>query len=193
MINQQCASCKRRLTPDCFNGLKTCTQCRERARLWRESNKKRNDANKRRWDLENRDRVRAAKQRWNLANRDYFREYHEVNREEKIAAAKRWKIEHPERARLNSIVGCQRRRARRKGATVEVFTFDELRNYWVAQGINPDACAYCGGPHEHDDHVIALSRGGTHERANLLPACESCNLSKGVKLLHEWQPERFAA
>lgn len=58
-------------------------------------------------------------------------------------------------------------------------------------------CAYCGErPYEHFDHVIPLARGGRHCIANLLPACASCNLSKGAKLVSEWRllapvPRRF--
>lgn len=86
----------------------------------------------------------------------------------------------------------QRRRARKLEATVETFTRAELIRYWIDNSIDPDICIYCGGPHEHDDHVIPLSRGGTHERANLMPACASCNCSKGDKLLEEWRPEVFS-
>ena len=42
------------------------------------------------------------------------------------------------------------------------------------------------------DHVVPLSRGGKHEIENLLPACRSCNSSKGAKLLEEWLPLRAA-
>lgn len=47
-------------------------------------------------------------------------------------------------------------------------------------------CAYCGGPYEHVDHVIPLSRGGTAWASNLRPACIHCNTSKSNKLLEEW-------
>ena len=49
-------------------------------------------------------------------------------------------------------------------------------------------CAYCGGPYEHLDHVIPLSRGGMHVPSNLRPACAKCNLSKHAKKLSEWRP-----
>jgi len=39
--------------------------------------------------------------------------------------------------------------------------------------------------HVHMDHVVPVSRGGLHCAENLLPACASCNLSKGAKLLEE--------
>lgn len=48
-------------------------------------------------------------------------------------------------------------------------------------------CAYCGGPYDHLDHVIPLSRGGSNWPANIRPSCEHCNLSKGAKLITEWK------
>ncbi len=47
-------------------------------------------------------------------------------------------------------------------------------------------CAYCGGPYEHLDHVIPLSRGGTNWPANLRPACAPCNMQKHTRKLSEW-------
>jgi|GEM_PF-3276433 len=52
------------------------------------------------------------------------------------------------------------------------------------------ACAYCGkavtGRQAHKDHIIALSRGGTNDAANLAVACRSCNSRKGNRDLHEF-------
>lgn len=55
-----------------------------------------------------------------------------------------------------------------------------------------EACAYCGEPATHDDHVWPLARGGPDGEANIAPACGPCNLSKSTKLLTEWDPVRVA-
>lgn len=39
-------------------------------------------------------------------------------------------------------------------------------------------CVYCGNLAEQMDHFIALSRGGTHSKENVVPACAPCNLKK---------------
>jgi 5-methylcytosine-specific restriction endonuclease McrA len=56
--------------------------------------------------------------------------------------------------------------------------------------INRDekCCRYCGsntGPFEID-HVFPWSRGGSDTPENLVVACQTCNRSKGSKLLSEW-------
>jgi 5-methylcytosine-specific restriction endonuclease McrA len=42
------------------------------------------------------------------------------------------------------------------------------------------SCAYCGCQPEKVtlDHVIPKAKGGTTDRANLVPACAGCNVSK---------------
>ncbi|WP_405000646.1 HNH endonuclease [Kitasatospora cathayae] len=47
-------------------------------------------------------------------------------------------------------------------------------------------CAYCDERATHLDHVVPLARGGADAESNVVPACASCNLSKGAKTLAEW-------
>ena len=56
-------------------------------------------------------------------------------------------------------------------------------------------CVYCGEPATEVDHIRPLaSHGGWEHPSNLVPACRSCNASKGDRLLTEWDPRRvFAA
>ncbi len=52
-------------------------------------------------------------------------------------------------------------------------------------------CWYCGDdltPFNFQvDHLIPRSRGGGHELDNLVPACRSCNASKGAKSLAQFR------
>jgi 5-methylcytosine-specific restriction endonuclease McrA len=48
------------------------------------------------------------------------------------------------------------------------------------------SCVYCGKKATTVDHVRPLFRGGWEHEDNLVPACKSCNFSKGTKLLTEW-------
>jgi 5-methylcytosine-specific restriction endonuclease McrA len=51
-------------------------------------------------------------------------------------------------------------------------------------------CVYCGAPATTVDHVTPLFRGGHEAEYNLVPACLSCNSSKGTRLLANWDPIR---
>lgn len=87
-----------------------------------------------------------------------------------------WRRAHPEvnRASVKS------RRARKRGCA------DGLTDsQWVLlKGLYQFRCAYC---HKRkpltQDHVIPLSKGGSHTIENVVPACRSCNSRKGAKLL----------
>jgi 5-methylcytosine-specific restriction endonuclease McrA len=53
-------------------------------------------------------------------------------------------------------------------------------------------CVYCDATATTVDHVTPLARGGHEAEYNLVPACGSCNSSKGAKLLPEWDTARVA-
>jgi 5-methylcytosine-specific restriction endonuclease McrA len=38
----------------------------------------------------------------------------------------------------------------------------------------------------HQDHIVALSKGGTQDIDNVVPVCRPCNQSKGSKDLRVW-------
>jgi len=50
-------------------------------------------------------------------------------------------------------------------------------------------CSYCGGAltDRHLDHIIPVSRGGTHSEGNLITVCPTCNLKKSGKFLIEYK------
>lgn len=60
----------------------------------------------------------------------------------------------------------------------------------VSLGLDPSLCAYCRTSHAAVvDHIIGRAMG---DRGwNLLPACLSCNSSKGDRPVWTWLPERL--
>jgi len=58
---------------------------------------------------------------------------------------------------------------------------------WEALRAAWDGCAYCGasGPMQKDC-MLPISNGGRYTVANVVPACGSCNASKGRLELTTW-------
>jgi 5-methylcytosine-specific restriction endonuclease McrA len=66
--------------------------------------------------------------------------------------------------------------------------------YWTNRKIvladNP-MCVYCRvNVATTADHIVAISRGGTHDLENLAPACKPCNDSKKDTPVAEWWRRR---
>ena len=51
-------------------------------------------------------------------------------------------------------------------------------------------CWRCGGYANSVDHVVPVVLGGTHDLANLRPACSSCNSSTGASVGNRLRPRR---
>jgi 5-methylcytosine-specific restriction endonuclease McrA len=110
----------------------------------------------------------AAHRAWREANPDYWRQPHIVER------VRRWQADHPDRVREITRAALRRRRARLSGAPVG----DPIVADAYASILRGDRCSYCGGPSEHLDHIVAVSRGGGHVWDDLTSACSRCNMSK---------------
>lgn len=55
-------------------------------------------------------------------------------------------------------------------------------------------CYVCAAPAEELEHVVPLSRGGSHSFENVRPSCRECNRGAGGKLARpfaEWLPTRL--
>ena len=94
-----------------------------------------------------------------------------------------WHKKHIDEAKL--------RRARKLSAITSESVF--VTNYWfneLCKTFNYQ-CSYCFCyPFElTQDHIVPLSKGGTHTRKNIVPSCRSCNSSKNNKLIKDWKPE----
>jgi 5-methylcytosine-specific restriction endonuclease McrA len=121
------------------------------------------------WAAKNPERVAANKRHYAEMNRDklaaYYREYQRTNVERRRASN-------------------AKRRAAIRSTTVDPVDYAAIL---VEHGMT---CHLCGASIEsfddlHFDHVVPLSRGGTHTADNIRPAHELCNLRKGSKLMEE--------
>lgn len=108
-------------------------------------------------------------------------EYYQTHQKHLISAAVKWKQAHPEKARLNE----QKRNAVKRNLPHTLTT----EEWEVIKKNFSNKCCYCGkdGPLKQD-HFVPLSKGGEYTRNNIVPACQSCNSSKGAKDFYEWYP-----
>lgn len=141
---------------------------RERQRLWRETNLERSREIKRNSYARNRDEINAKQREENRteARKEFMREY-----------LRKHRADNPElyRAYVHT------RRARASGGK---YTPEE----WDAKLAEfSGSCAYCGSEELITrDHVIPLSRGGTNDISNIVPACRPCNFRKSRMTGEEW-------
>jgi 5-methylcytosine-specific restriction endonuclease McrA len=97
-------------------------------------------------------------------------------------SSRTWQSTHPERRRATE----QRRRARIAGV-LTTLTADEWEAILESAG---HVCIYCGSQDSLTmDHVVPISKGGQHVAENIVPACLSCNSSKGPQLISEFLSE----
>lgn len=183
-----------RWTIDSRNGnqfYKIETECRPcvvlRVARWQEQNPLRTAANKRKWYDSNMDywaelRKDAA---WLASRKDWEAEHYERNHEKRKAQAQAWAKANPERTQFFN----ERRRASLQSSEVSL-TFAQWQNMLARYATS---CMVCGQSPPSSlslDHLIPLSRGGSHTRRNCRPMCRSCNSSKRASALTEWLPRR---
>ena len=71
---------------------------------------------------------------------------------------------------------------------VPVYRFSE-KDWRRLKARYRDCCAYCGKPSDtlQREHVLPISRGGSHGVGNIVPACARCNYGKRTSLAIEWK------
>lgn len=204
-----CSACKSDLPLASFNKDKSkrdgkCSRCREcnkaRSAQWYIDNKEtaleqRKERFQRKRDIEiqqmrewrraNPERKKASDDAWRVANIDRVKrnalDWSRRNRDSVYARTAAYKRANPQRVMEWS----HRRRASQWGSGSFPVSDRELTRL---KSRHDGCCAYCGSSENMTiDHVVPLSRGGTHSIGNLLPACGFCNFSKGAKLLTEWR------
>jgi len=109
--------------------------------------------------------------------RQYLSTYYRVNREKASAKAKQYLKEHPEGFSERN----KARRARKKHAPINDLTHAQWLEIQEAQN---HCCAHCGKRCKGrltQEHMTALTNGGSHTLHNVVAVCSSCNSKKGTK------------
>lgn len=136
---------------------------RLREEEWQKNNSERVSETKRRWWEKNRERVNAER-RGNQETLAYAKQYRQTSAGK--AAKKRMK-------------------SKERGAALATLT--ALDWHKILKHFNK-RCAYCQSEHlpVEQEHKTPLSRGGNHDKNNVVPSCRRCNLVKGTRTVEEW-------
>lgn len=142
--------------------------------VYRQAHRESDRARVRAWREANLERARAG-------NRDYARRH---------AAALLVKRRHYRAANRDLIRTLNNRhKALKRNAPVNDLTTAQWRDIKAAYG---QRCAYCKKRRFLTmDHVIPLSKGGSHTASNIVPACGSCNSKKCNRPAPQHQPLLF--
>lgn len=154
----------------------------ERTKKWREENKELLAKKQKDYREKNKDKKAALDRAWYLANKDRANEnarrYRNRNPEKQNQIHKDYNRRNPE----IYVTIAQNRRARKLQNGIFKVTKKDIKK------ILSQNCFYCNSSKEITlDHVVPISRGGTHGIGNLLPACRSCNSRKHTKFITEWK------
>ena len=176
---------------------------REYNRAYYAANKEKCDAHKAKWNARNEARLIAERRtpEFRARNRETARARRRKNPEKYAAEAKKyreengdyfseymkkWRADNPEKVSEYNA----RRYARERGAEGS-HTAQEWRDKCAEFG---HLCAYCGKKRKLTrDHVVPVSRCGSDDIANIVPACKSCNSKKRARLPEEFQPAKAVA
>jgi len=171
-------------------------QVKATIRAWREANTEKDNAAHRAWRDANPEKAKFYTSAWRETNLEKVKATHkawcEANSERVRVTAKAWYEANTEKRKAwceaNTEKTSQythRRKAIKRSllSTLTVTQWEEIKQHFN------NACCYCGeGKPLHQEHFLALSKGGEYSRDNILPACGSCNSSKGSKIFLEWYP-----
>ena len=126
--------------------------------------------------------INAQNEAYKKANPDKtaerHRRYYEAHKENYRRDLRLWRRKNWRRHYVNSLA---KRSALLRGATISDFTLEDWIELLEQYGY---VCAYCHSTSKLTmDHIVPLSKGGNHTKANIAPACQPCNSRKRDSVL----------
>jgi hypothetical protein len=153
----------------------------QRGLQWRTENRDRLKEKRRKWYKENRETDLARSNEYRKANNDrlnrYQRVYYEQHKDEYCARARR-RSYLKRSSRIRALHHLTR--------AAEDARFALWHNRCAFCGVDADHLRNTGYKRLTTEHVLALTKGGLDEECNIMPACATCNKSKGPKPLETW-------
>jgi 5-methylcytosine-specific restriction endonuclease McrA len=174
-------------------------KCRKDWHSWFLKNKQKRKEWEKQYRKNNREKVNKWKHKSYQLNKKHYKEYRKLHekhiREYNALYRERNKILYRElhKKYRKTIIGkCRHRLGEHKRRMLKynskgTFTPSDWINILNLQNCR---CKYCGCILDNIiiptiDHIIPLSKGGLHDKSNIVAACFSCNSKKGTKILNQ--------
>lgn len=146
-------------------------------------------ADSKEWRDKNPEKCKAMARSYYVANAESAkaaaRQYHISNRSKNLSGGRVRSKAHYEKNKDQYYLRAAARRAMKSGSPGKLSRGIRKRLFDSQGGM----CVYCGVAlcaSPHLDHIIPLVKGGAHTDDNVQLLCQSCNLSKGAKMPHEF-------
>lgn len=180
---------------------------KEVAEKWRLTNKRKIHQYNARYYIENKEEITHQTRSYYEKNRDAIlekgKEYRSRNKDHYSAYNKKYRKKHKEhynkyfkryyKENPQVFKRARHRRLSKEKESLQTFTNEQWECVKSHFG---NSCSYCGmteSEHKsafdevlHQDHFVPLSTGGDYTHDNIVPACRSCNCSKGNKSFFKW-------
>jgi 5-methylcytosine-specific restriction endonuclease McrA len=177
-MTKTCTICNKIKKPDLFSKARStkdghlyqCKSCiLERVKKWRRENPELVKERRKQTYLKKREQNIIDAIEWGRNNKD-----------KRIIAKNKWRAKNKELTNHYTKSYIYRRKGAEGSHSLEQYKA-KLEAY---QGM----CAYCGvNKADTKDHVLPLSKGGSNNIDNIVPACLSCNSSKRDKSVLLWK------
>ena len=132
-------------------------------------------------------------------SKTHGREWYRANKERALFTARIWRSAHSARWRAlrnkwkaknpngTRAIRLRHRALKHNAPGFDYTTAQHIAWRWEMWG---NKCYICSGPATATDHVIPLSKSGSHFPANLRPICTSCNGQKHAQALDKFLKAR---
>jgi len=156
---------------------------KKNCKLWSKNNPERCKINYKKWCLKNPNKVKEINKRYRKKcinkRKKYSKDYFKINKTKCYEMMKVWRKNNPEKIRAIRRKSIYKRRLRQKFTNITTLFLIELK-------AKTKICPYCYQHIKkyHLDHIIPLSKGGTHTKDNVCYCCAECNLKKNNKMIY---------
>lgn len=182
MNTKPCTKCERTLPLDSFsidNRAKSgrASACKECQLAHRKKTAGQINEYQRKWREKNAEKLRA-----------HQKKYYETHKEDYLRRDREWRKNNPDKFRVLDANKKARRRGNLTTGYVPDGALEALMGAYGAVCMAPGCLST--GPLELD-HVVPLTKGGSHDLRNLQLLCRTCNASKGNRSTADYRAGRI--